>query len=213
MDDKKIIGQNNNEQNEQNVDINLDSTMSEQDQQSKEYDKNAIFFEKFEKSKKDFLKEKRQKKLDAKKSLLSRKKMMGFENKLREEDFIKKIWIIFGISSLLLLAYASVIMAFLGNKFNGTTDTKWVYANYFSGLTKTSVIFSGISLSLIPLPYLFLMSAWFIGINSVHESKYFVSTNIVILVISGILLLLVIPLSSVIFHETINFSPIPATGE
>ena len=205
---------------ENNKDIvtvtNLDSTNVDAtpvvDSTNPSEDKNAVFFEKFEKSKKDFLKEKRKDKLNAKKSIVSRNKMMGLESRLREEDYLKKIWIIFIVVGLLLLAYASVVMGFLGNKFNGVTDNKWIYASYFSGMTKTSVIFSGIAISLIPLPYLYLLSAWFIGINSVHQSRYFILTNMIFLIISGILLLIVIPMSSFIFNQTIGFEPIPSTS-
>lgn len=205
---------------ENNKDIvtvtNLDSTNVDAtpvvDSTNPSEDKNAVFFEKFEKSKKDFLKEKRKDKLNAKKSIVSRNKMMGLESRLREEDYLKKIWIIFIVVGLLLLAYASVVMGFLGNKFNGVTDNKWIYASYFSGMTKTSVIFSGIAISLIPLPYLYLLSAWFIGINSVHQSRYFILTNMIFLIISGILLLIVIPMSSFIFNQTIGFEPIPSAS-
>lgn len=171
-------------------------------------DKNAVFFEKFEKSKKDFLKEKRKEKQFAKKSIVSKNKLLGFESRLRDEDFIKKLWIYFIIAAVVLLGYASVVMGFLGDKFGGTSDNKWIYATYYSGLTKTSVIFSGIALSIIPLPYFYLLAAWFIGINSVHQSKYFVTTNIVILIIAAILLIIVVPLSSIIFNQTIGFKPL-----
>lgn len=175
-------------------------------------DKNAIFFEKFEKSKKDFLKEKRKDKLLAKRKISNQNKMLGFQSRLREEDFTKKLWIIFVMAGVLLLAYSCVVVAFLGNKFNGTTDNKWVYANYFLGMTKTSVIFSGISIVLIPLPYLYMCAAWFIGINNVHQSKYFVTTNIVFLVISLVLTIIVIPMSSYIFNQTIGFLPLGSSA-
>lgn len=171
-------------------------------------DKNAVFFEKFEKSKKDFLKEKRKEKQFAKKSIISKNKLMGFESRLRDDDFLKKLWIYFIVGAIVLLAYASVVMGFLGDKFNGTSDNKWIYSVYYSGLTKTSVIFSGIAITIIPLPYLYLLASWFIGINNVHQSKYFVITNMVILTIALALLIIVVPLSSVVFNQTIGFRPL-----
>lgn len=212
MDDKKINvitpenqGVNKQHENTQTIQNNENKTNNVDD-------KNAIFFEKFEKSKKDFVKEKRKQKSEAKKSILSKNKLIGFESKLRDESFLRKIWIIFIVSAIVLLAYACVVEGFLGNKFNGVTDNKWIYATYYSGLTKTSVIFSGIVISLIPLPYIYLLASWFIGINNVQQSKYFIVTNIVILSISLILLLIVVPMSSLIFNQTIGFKPIGATA-
>ena len=52
-------------------------------------DANSTFFEKFEKTKKDFLKEKRQKDFLAKRSLSSKSKAKGLDNKLRDDKFAK----------------------------------------------------------------------------------------------------------------------------
>lgn len=221
MDQKKLnVTFGKPEENQNNVEINVDvngnksniqNSSTPENETNKSDDKNALFFEKFEKSKKDFLKEKRKEKYDAKKSIISKNKLLGFESRLRDEEFIKKIWILFIVFGIAFLAYACVVMGFLGNKFNGVSDNKWVYANYYSGLTKTSVIFSGIVISLIPLPYVYLLSSWFIGINNVQNSKYFIVTNITILVLSAILLIVVVPMSSLIFNQTIGFKPIAST--
>ena len=203
--DSSLENKNNSEINEENK-IEISSEKNLENKNS--IDKNAIFFEKFEKSKKDFMKEKRKEKLDAKKSISSKNKGLGLTARLKDDMYTKKIWIIFSIVSIILLSYASVIMAFLGNKFDGSSDPKWIFTSYYSALTKISVIFSGIAISLIPLPYFYLFSSWFIGINNIHHSKYFVSTNFYILVVATILLLIVIPLSTTIFIQTANFSPL-----
>lgn len=203
--DSSLENKNNSEINEENkIEISFEKNLENKNS----IDKNAIFFEKFEKSKKDFMKEKRKEKLDAKKSISSKNKGLGLTARLKDDMYTKKIWIIFSIVSIILLSYASVIMAFLGNKFDGSSDPKWIFTSYYSALTKISVIFSGIAISLIPLPYFYLFSSWFIGINNIHHSKYFVSTNFYILVVATILLLIVIPLSTTIFIQTANFSPL-----
>ncbi len=220
---EKMLGEGsepeNNTTSEENIETNqniepvasFDNNTNASETTYPENDKNAVFFEKFEKSKKDFMKEKRKGKWSAKRSMMEKKRSLGFDARLREEEFVKKIWIYFAIAALVMLAYGSVVMGFLGDKFNGTTDNKWVFANYFSAMTKTSVIFSGIAISLIPLPYFYLLSAWFIGINNIHQNKAFVVTNIVILILSAILLLIVIPMSTYIFAETLGFRPIIST--
>lgn len=172
------------------------------------YDKNAIFFEKFEKSKKDFLKEKKRDKKNAKKSILSSNKALSFDAKLRDDYFVKKLWIFLIIFDLIIIAYFSVIEGFLGNKFNGSQIPKWIFVNYYSNLTKTSVILSGISIVLIICPYFFLLASWFIGVNNIHKSKSLLVSNIFILGLSIVFLIIIIPSSSLIFHETINYLPL-----
>ncbi|MDE6562963.1 MAG: hypothetical protein K2J98_01615, partial [Malacoplasma sp.] len=173
-------------------------------------DKNETFFEKFEKSKRDFAKEKRKEKSLAKKSLSAKNKLIGLENKLRDDNFLKKFWIVVISITVILLIYACVVVGFLGPYFYSATDTsKWIPAvNIYGGLTKTSIIFCGISICLIPIPYIVLLALWFVGVNNVHRSKAFVNSNLVILSISAILLILVIPLSSVVFNQVIGYSPL-----
>ena len=173
-------------------------------------DKNEIFFEKFERSKKDFAKEKRREKNEAKKSLSTRNKILGFESKLRDDNYFKKFWIGIIVVTVLLLAYACVVVGFLGPYFsNVDSGSKWVPAvNIYGGLTKTSIILSGIAICLMPLPYIFLLALWFVGVNNVHRSKVFVSSVLVVLSISAVLLILVVPLSSVVFNQVIGFRPI-----
>lgn len=173
-------------------------------------DLNSTFFEKFEKSKKDIAKDKKQQKLEAKKSIGLRNKVLGFENRLRDDIFIRKLWIIVGVVSVLLLAYASVVVGFLGDKFNGpsSSDYKWTYVNYFLDMNKTVVVFCGFIIVLIPLPYLYLLVAWFIGINSVHRSKIYVTVLLTFLSISLLLTILVIPTSSIIFANVNGIRPL-----
>lgn len=74
---------------------------------------NETFFEKFEKTKKDFVREKKVGKVKAQKSLKFKNKILGFENKLRDEDFIRNCWIAFIVLSILFVAYASVSLGVL----------------------------------------------------------------------------------------------------
>ncbi|MBD5445904.1 MAG: hypothetical protein HDR31_01130 [Mycoplasma sp.] len=173
-------------------------------------DANSTFFEKFEKSKKDINKDKKKQWSEAKKSMGLRNKVLGFENRLRDDIFIRKIWIILGIFSVIFLAYSSVVIGFLGDKFNGANsdDYKWTYVNYFLDMNKTTVVFSGFVIALIPLPYIYLLAAWFIGINSVHRSKPFIVVLIIFLSISLLLTILIIPMSSIIFANVNDFRPI-----
>lgn len=173
-------------------------------------DKNETFFEKFERSKKDFAKEKRKEKNLAKKTISTKSKLIGFENKLRDDAFFKKFWIVMIIVTAILLTYACVVVGFLGPYFSSVeNNSKWVPAvNIYGELTKTSIIFSGIAICLIPIPYIFLLALWFVGVNNVHRSKTFINSNLIILSISAVLLILVIPLSSIVFNQVIGYLPL-----
>lgn len=175
--------------------------------ETKSSDSNLTFFEKFEKTKKDFVREKKEGKVKAQKSLKFKNRILGFENKLRDDDFIRNCWIAFIVLSVLFVAYASVSLGFLGNKFNGATD-KWIYANYYGDVTKTIVVFSGIILVIMPMPFLYLLGTWFVGINGTHKSKQFFIIILIFLILSLLLMLCLIPMTSLIFHYTLNFKPL-----
>lgn len=173
---------------------------------------NNTFFEKFEKSRKDIAKDKRERSLEAKKSLNLKGKMLGFDNKLRDDAFVKKFWIGFILAGLLFFAYACVVISFLGPQFNGATSDKWSYVNWYGDMNKTIVIFSGVVVGLIPIPYVYLIASWFVGINNVWRSKSFFVVNLTFLSICAVLVLLILPMSSVIFGYVNNFSPIISGG-
>lgn len=175
--------------------------------ETKIHNSNETFFEKFEKTKKDFVREKKEGKAKAQKSLKFKGKILGFENKLRDDDFIRNCWIAFIVLSVLFVAYASVSLGFLGNKFNGATD-KWIYANYYGDMTKTIVVFSGIILVIMPMPFLYLLGTWFVGINGTHKSKQFFIIILTFLILSLLLMLCLIPMTSIIFNYTLNFKPL-----
>lgn len=171
-------------------------------------DANSTFFEKFEKTKKDFLKEKRQKDFLAKRSLSSKSKAKGLENKLRDDKFVKDSWISFIVIGLFLFAYGCVVMGFLATQFNGSTSNKWTFIDLYSDMTKTTIVFSGIIVCLIPIPYMYLLASWFVGINSVHRSKSFFLVNMTFIGIAIVLFICVLPMSSIIFAGVNNFTPI-----
>lgn len=191
---------------EQN-DANVDSSIPQQEPLAKS-DANKIFFEKFERTKKDVLKERRAQKIKTIKSLKAKNKMLGFDYKLRDDGFIKNSWIVFIILSIFLVAYSAVCLGFLGSFFNGTNDTKWSVANLHLDMTRTIIIFSSVVIILVPIPYIYLMGTWFVGINGSHKSKIFFIVIFMFLLISTVLTLLVIPMSSVIFDNVRRFSPI-----
>lgn len=193
-----------------NFGVSSDLNNSHTNSQNGPVDKNEVFFEKFEKSKKDFIKEKRKEKNRAKKSISNQNKLLGFENRLRDDSYFKKFWIILLSITALLLTYACIVMGFLGPHFSKVSDgSRWTPAvNVYGGLTRTSIIFSGVIIALIPLPYIFLLTSWFIGINSVHRSKVFIISNIVIVSFSAVLVVLTIPLSSFVFNRVLSFLPV-----
>lgn len=201
------------ENNKVNSDISqIDENSNRQNDfaNSSNVDRNEVFFEKFEKSKKDFIKEKRKERNKAKKSISNQNKLLGFENRLRDDSYFKRFWILLLSVTGLLLAYSCIVIAFLGPHFSSASDTsRWSPAvKLFGGLTKTSVIFTGIVIVSLPLPYLFLLTSWFIGINSVHRSKVFIIANLVVVSIAILLIAITIPLSSYVFNRVLSFLPV-----
>lgn len=170
---------------------------------------NKNFFEKFEKTKKDL---KKQKKEDRKKALRSsgqkNKLLLRFEINLRDPAFLKKTWVFIILGSILFMGYSIGVLSVLANQFNTASDNKWVFLNLFSGLNRTSIVFSGITVGLIPIPYVFLIASWFIGINNVHQSKYYMASWVVILGFCGLLFLIFFPMSVYLFSLTGPFQPI-----
>lgn len=172
--------------------------------------KNETFFEKFEKTKKDFSKEKRKQMFTAKKNISTKFKASSLLTKLNDSKFLKISWSIFISFGIFFLAYCSTVLGFLAVNFNGVSDSlsQWTYVNVNLSLTQLSVICSGIVLALVVIPYLYLVASWFVGINSVHKSPSFFIFNVICLVISAICVILIISTSSIIFNFVIGFNPI-----
>lgn len=172
--------------------------------------KNETFFEKFEKTKKDFSKEKRKQLFTAKKNISTKFKSSSLLTKLNDSRFLKISWSLFISFAIFILIYCSIVLAFLAVNFSGVNDplSKWTYINVNLSLTQLSVICSGMSLALIVIPYLYLVASWFVGINSVYKSSSFFIFNLICLIISGICVLLIICTSSIIFNFVIEFNPI-----
>lgn len=168
-------------------------------------DLNSSFFERYERSKKDIDKENKKQRSEARKSMSVKSRLLGFDSKLRDDLYVKKLWIWMIVVSIVLLAYSCVVMGFLGDKFYNTSDNKWSFVNWLSDMNKATVVFDGIIIALIPLPYIYLLAAWFIGVNNVHRSKPFVIVLLTFLSISLLLTLLVLPMSSIIFAEVAPF--------
>ena len=172
---------------------------------------NITFFEKFEKTKKDMLKERRAEKQKVLKSLRSKNKVLGFDNRLRDDEFIKNSWIGFIVSSILFLVYACVCLGFLVPTLLWR-NPKWSFAHHYGDMTKTIIVFSSTVAILIPIPYIYLMGSWFVGVNGIYKSKHFFIMIFSIIIISLVLMILIVPMSSVIFGKVNGFRPLIPDG-
>lgn len=174
--------------------------------------KNETFFEKFEKTKKDFSKEKRKQIFTAKKNISTKFKSSSLSTKLNDSKFLKISWSIFICFGIFILSYCSTVLGFLAINFSGVSNplSKWTYINVNLALTQLSVICSGIVLALVVIPYLYLVASWFVGINSVYKSSSFFIFNIICLIISAVCVILIVCTSSIVFNFVIGFNPIGA---
>ncbi|MEG1821052.1 MAG: hypothetical protein RR201_02285 [Malacoplasma sp.] len=171
---------------------------------------NDTFFEKFEKTKKDFSKEKRKNIFAAKKNISTKFKSSTLLTKINDSKFLKMSWLSFILIGIFITAYSSVVLGFLANYFNGSSDPSWSYINVNLPLTQISIVCAGIALALIVAPYVYLTASWFVGINSVYKSASFFIFNMSCLLISFICMILIICTSSIVFNFVIGFKPITA---
>lgn len=170
---------------------------------------NATFFEKFEKSKKDFARDKKQQTTLARKSLLGKYRALGLSTKLNDHVFLKKSWLLFIGLGIFALAYSIVVIVFLSPYFNGSAGAnKWSFVDLNLWMTQLSVVCSGISIGIVTIPYIYLLASWFVGINRTYRSVGFFIFNWTSLVIAIICVILTICTSSIIFNFVINFRPI-----
>lgn len=210
--DKKTLFDNpTSEEQKENKDLNsnLDGNSNLDNKNQDVNEVNSTFFEKFEKTKKDFVKEKKLKKAKAQKSLRIKNKILGFENKLRDDEFVKNSWIAFVSIGIFIVAYCCVCLGFMATKFTSTSDAKWQVAVGIpdnGNMLKTIVIFSSIVLILVPIPYIYLLGSWFVGINGTFKSKVFFLVTFSLMVIATVLFLIILPMSAYLFAKVNNFS-------
>lgn len=147
---------------------------------------NDLFFEKFNKSKKDFKKDNKEKQQLAKKQIVSQARISGLSKRLEDNSFTMKIYSFLLITMFITIGFAIAIFVVLLPYSNpGVYDSSnvndiWQRVNYVEhpNFAITSVVLSGITFILLPAPYLYLLATWFVGINQVTRSKVFILINI-----------------------------------
>lgn len=83
-----------------------------------------------------------------------------------------------------------------------------MYANYYHSLTQTAVVFAGFVVVLIPLPYLFLFTSFFVDINNVSQNKYFILIALGLVFFVLVFSIIIAATSSVVFEQTRFFHPL-----
>ncbi|MGL4647363.1 MAG: hypothetical protein ACRCVI_01405 [Mycoplasmoidaceae bacterium] len=182
---------------------------------------NDIFFEKFEKSKKDFKKENKKRKLFAQKLMSSQSKIQGLQRKLEDNSFLFKVYIFLFTSFFVTVGFSigvfTVLLPYANHQVydaNNVSDI-WQRVSYvqYPHFAMTTVVFSGIIFCLLPMPYLYLIATWFVGINDVKRSKMFVLTNFYLAVFALTLFIVTFILSTIFFAgigaPSIQFPAVP----
>lgn len=181
----------------------------ESDKSNSDYSKgsNDLFFEKFNKSKKDFKKDNKEKQQLAKKQIVSQARISGLSKRLEDNSFTMKIYSFLLITMFITIGFAIAIFVVLLPYSNpGVYDSSnvndiWQRVNYVEhpNFAITSVVLSGITFILLPAPYLYLLATWFVGINQVTRSKVFILINISLSFLAIIMFIIILILSTVIF--------------
>lgn len=170
-------------------------------------DSNELFFEKFNKSKKDFKKENKEKQQLAKKQIISQARISGFSKRLEDNSFTMKIYLFLLITMFITIGFAiSIFVILLPYSGPGQYDSSnvtdiWQRVNYiqFPNFAITSVVLSAMTFILLPAPYLYLLATWFVGINQVTRSKIFIFTNIGLSFLAILMFIIILILSTIIF--------------
>lgn len=168
---------------------------------------NDLFFEKFNKSKKDFKKDNKEKQQLAKKQIVSQARISGLSKRLEDNSFTMKIYLFLLTTMFITIGFAIAIFVVLLPYSNpGVYDSSnvndiWQRVNYVEhpNFAITSVVLSGITFILLPAPYLYLLATWFVGINQVTRSKVFILINISLSFLAIIMFIIILILSTVIF--------------
>ncbi len=175
---------------------------------------NELFFEKFNNTKKDY---KRQQLEKVKKEINKRNKTLSFDRRLEDNRFLTKVYIMIGIVIFFVLSISITVFTINIMFYNGDVDnylnnnTWYGIANainkWYLDMNRAVVIMSGIAFSLIPLPFLFLLTTWFVGMNQIFRSWKFILTVFIFIGLASLLVIITIPMFSIIYdnHTNLNF--------
>ncbi len=168
---------------------------------------NELFFEKFNNTKKNHKKAELEK---AKKQINKKNKTLSFERRLEENSYVAKVYGAVGGVIALILAI-SITVFVINFRFYVNTDIEsykssntWygialgISTKYYM-LNKVVVIMSGIAFSLVPIPFFFLLSTWFMGLNQIFRSRNFMVFLFSCIGLSLLIVLITIPMFSVIY--------------
>lgn len=176
---------------------------------------NELFFEKFNNTKKEYKKQQIEK---AKKEIEKRNKTLSFDRKLDDNKFLTKVYIIIFIIIFFILAisitvFSINIMFYNGNVDNFLSNNAWYgiamsVNNWYLSMNRAIVILSGIAFSLVPLPFIFLLTTWFVGMNQIFRSWKFILTIFIFVGVAALCVLITIPMFSIIYtnHTILNFA-------
>ncbi len=176
---------------------------------------NELFFEKFNNTKKNHKKAELEK---ARKQINKKNKSLSFERRLEDNRYVGKIYGIVGGVIALILAI-SITVFVLNYQFminpdpnNYLTSNMWYgvvlgISNSYAVLNKAVVIMSGIAFSLVPIPFFFLLSTWFMGLNQIFRSRNFMVFLFTCIGLSLLIVLITIPMFSVIYSERLILPP------
>lgn len=190
----------------------VDSNKETQSPESKS--SNELFFEKFNNTKKDYKKQQLEK---VKKEIDKRNKTLSFDRRLEDNRFLTKVYIvicvvIFFTLSISITVFTINLMFYDGNVDKFLNNNAWYgIANavnkWYLNMNKAVVIMSAISFSLVPLPFLFLLTTWFVGMNQIFRSWKFILAIFIFIGTAALLVLTTIPMFSVIYanHTNLNF--------
>ncbi len=170
---------------------------------------NELFFEKFNNTKKNYKKAELEK---ARKQINKKNKTLSFERRLEDNRYVGKIYgIVGGVIALILSISITVFVLnyqFLVNSdYNSyQKDNMWYgivlgISKQYGTLNKAVVIMSGIAFSLVPVPFFFLLSTWFMGLNQIFRSRNFMIFMFTCIGLSLLIVLITIPMFSVIYAQ------------
>lgn len=170
---------------------------------------NELFFEKFNNTKKNYKKAELEK---ARKQINKKNKSLSFERRLEDNRFVGMIYGIIGAIIFFVLAI-SITVFVINLKFYYpvtsdvySTQNAWFGISYFINveyftMNRAIVIMEGIAFSLVLVPFFFLMTTWFVGINQMFRSRKFMMFLFTCIGISVLLVLITIPMFSIIYSK------------
>ncbi|MGL5591471.1 MAG: hypothetical protein ACRDCF_01915 [Mycoplasmoidaceae bacterium] len=168
---------------------------------------NDLFFEKFNKSKKDFKRDNKERQLLAKKQIISQARISGLSKRLEDNTFTLKIYLFLLVTLFITVGFGIAIFVILlpysgpGSYDSSNVTDIWQRVNYvqYPNFAITCVVLSAMTFILLPSPYLYLLATWFVGINQVTRSKVFILINVSLSLLAILMFIIIFILSTVIF--------------